>query len=75
MKRITRGLTLSCLTAALLTPIAATASAAPHAVATAQGGHDERHDDCDQRYNTHDNGRFNDYQGGGLGLGLGLLIL
>lgn len=71
MKRITRGLTLSCLTAALLTPIAATASAAPHAAATAQGGHDERHDDCDHRYNTHDNG----YHGGGLGLGLRLIIL
>ncbi|MER6393706.1 hypothetical protein ABT236_35270 [Streptomyces sp. NPDC001523] len=78
MKRIARGLTLACMTAALLGPVAATASAAPQAPAQAQGDHDDRRENCDGHYehNGYDNGRFNNnHYGGGIGLGLGLVIL
>ncbi|MCY0922559.1 MULTISPECIES: hypothetical protein [unclassified Streptomyces] len=72
MKRIARGLTLACMTAALLAPVTGTASAAPQAQAQAQGSHDDQREDCNCRdtYNGYHHGGFNNgYYGGGIGLG------
>ncbi|MFD3682701.1 hypothetical protein [Streptomyces sp. NPDC058613] len=73
MKHIARGLTLACMTAALFTSVAGTASAAPQT--QAQADRDDRRKDCDCRdkYNDYDYdyGRWsNGYYGGGIGLGL-----
>ncbi|MDJ0382100.1 hypothetical protein [Streptomyces sp. G-G2] len=70
MKRITRGLSLVCTTAAVLVPLAGTAAAAPAGArvrlddGNEQGG-------CAHEYGNHENWHHG-HHGGVLGIGLGL---
>lgn len=76
MKLFARGLSLACMTAAILVPAVGTATAAPTsspALARVVADRGD-HNDCDHGYGHSGYGNHG-YYGGGIGLGLGLGIL